>query len=286
MNTQTPKGIRDFIPQQTKSFEYILGKLSNFFESCQCQKIQTPTLEYFDSLAVGMGENLHHIAVKMLDSHGKILVLRPDHTVPIARLVASRKEELSFPLHLYYTNPIFRTHPYGIDRDVETFQAGVESIGTSGNQSDTELLSWCITSLLDLGLSDFGVDIGHVDFLQNLPTTNQKFLASNDYINLGYIPERGSVACVQDSPSLCHLYEGLCKQKLDAYVSFNKGLVPPLPYYSGIIFEVYSLKNKQRLAYGGRYDHLLSRYGLDCPAIGFALSVEALVREIDGLTCP
>ncbi len=273
MKTLTPIGVTDFLPEDSDHFEHIVGKIESTFKAHQYKKVRTPTLEFLDTLAIGMGEDLDKLGVKLFDAQGHVMVLRPDHTVSIARMVAARLQDAPLPLKLYYLNPIYRSVQHGLDPNMEIFQAGVEYIGETGPKAEAAVISLCIETLLGLGLKDFGIDIGHIDFVNEYPESSREALLSGDYVALGSIPKRGKKECVSAYPDLIALYEELEKKGYDRYIWFNKGLVKQLHYYSGLIFECYAPGMKQSLGFGGRYDHLLCKYGYDCPAVGFALSV-------------
>ncbi len=269
-------GVSDFLPKETADFEAILTTLSVVFSGLGYQKIHTPTLEYFDTLALGMGDSFGHLAVKLFDASGQVMVLRPDHTVPIARMVATRMRHAPLPIKLWYMNPIFRSLGVGFDTNQEIFQAGLELIGDPGVAADVAVISACCDSFLALGYRDFILDIGHVDFVNEFPDSLREALLRQDYVALGQIPARGGVELVADYPQLCALYEGLKAKGYDQYVVFNKGLVKALDYYTGMLFEVAIPGFTRTVASGGRYDGLLGKFGFDCPSVGFAISVSDL----------
>ena len=254
--------------------------LSHLFESRGFEKIQTPSLEYYDVLEIGMGDSLKKIGVTLTDSYGQTLVLRPDHTVPIARLVSSRREELALPLLGYYINSIFRKPQATFDGTIESCQAGVECIGATGIESDISTIELCLEALRSLNITDIGIDIGYSPYFYNNTTDSKKALLTQDYIELGTLPQRGGLDIIKSTDPLYSIYTALISLHPEIPIHINKGLVPSLSYYSGLIFDVYSLKTSKGLAYGGRYDNLLGLYGWECPAIGFAYCVDKLVGEL------
>jgi len=276
MTSITPFGVTDFLPEDFKIFNERITLVQQVFEASGYQPIKTPTLEYFNALAVGMGDEFNELAIKFFDADGEALVLRPDHTVPIARLVASRMRNNTKPTKLYYTDSVYRNHKAGIEKDIESLQAGLEFIGESTPEADAQVISLCVEAFLKLGISDIAIDIGHTDFAKDLPQTQVEALLKGDYVSLGYLPQRGKQEVVQDHAYLLSVFEGLKNNGFDRYVWFNRGLVKSLNYYTGLIFEGYSEQYLQVLASGGRYDQLLAKFGYACPAVGFALDLSAL----------
>lgn len=279
MTTMTPMGVSDFLPEETARFNSVISRLNTVFSTAGYEEIQTPTVEFFDALSVGMGPEFGQMAVKFFDANGQVLVLRPDHTVATARMVATRMSD-RLPLKLSYFNPIFRNPDSGCGEDLEIFQAGVEHFGTSGPQADFDLIKLCVQSVLALGITDFALDIGHRCFVDDYPESARELLLSGDYVGLGEIPKRGKQELVQAYPELCELYRLLEAEGLAHYVFFNKGLVKSLDYYTGVIFECSIPGLSQPLVSGGRYDNLVGKFGLNCPAIGFAITVSHLRQDI------
>jgi ATP phosphoribosyltransferase regulatory subunit len=279
MTTLMPSGVSDFLPSETDYFDKIIRTIEQTFKQNGYKKVRTPTLEFFDTLKIGMGPDLDTIGVKLFDAQGRVLVLRPDHTVPIARLAATRLADSPLPLPLYYFNPIYRSVQHGLDSNIEIFQAGVELIGKSGPEAEAAVIVLCIETLLALGIKEFGIDIGHVNFINEYKEEDRQALLRGDYVALGSIPKRGSVELVKDYADLVKLYECISAKGYGSYITFNKGMVKELHYYSGLIFECYIPGMKQSVGSGGRYDHLLGKYGFDCPAVGFALSIGDLNIE-------
>jgi ATP phosphoribosyltransferase regulatory subunit len=269
-------GIRDLVPEESEKFQQLMQGLSVTFEANHYQHIQTPTLESFEALAVGMVPALQQNAIKFFGPNGQLLVLRPDHTVPIARLVATRMQASALPLKLYYTDSIFRQSSDAFDPEIEAIQSGVELIGESGPQADAQMVELMIMALKALGVENFGIDIGHTDFIKDLDQEKQEALLRADYRALGYIPKRGGLEVAQGHQGLTYLYDYLKEKGLSQHVHFNQGLVKELRYYTGIIFEAYIPGVRQSVASGGRYDQLLEKFGFPSPAIGFAFHLNRL----------
>ena len=265
----------DFLPNEAKKHQKIVQKIRSVFEKYSYKKIKTPTIEYLDSLAVGLGETLQSEAIKVFDPAGHVLVLRPDHTTPIARIAATRLRDEPLPLRLYYLDPIFRNRPGSHEDDIELFQAGIELIGDVSPKATAEVLIVCIDSIQKLGYRDFKIDIGHTDFAKGLSSEKKKALLEGNY--LSGIPKRGGVELVKGHTDLVEVYNLLKKAKCEKFIEFNLGLVKDLNYYTGMIMECYVQGFRRSIGSGGQYNNLLGKFGMDCPAVGFALNVNALL---------
>lgn len=77
------------------------------------------------------------------------------------------------------------------------------------------------------------------------------------------------------------LYDILKKDKYDRYVSLDLGMLSKYRYYTGIIFRAITYGSGEPVASGGRYDNLVSQFGMDAPAIGMSITVDALMMAIE-----
>lgn len=191
---QTPKGTKDFLPEDAKRKRYIQQKLSEFYESHGYHEIITPTIEFYDSLVQGDGPHMAENMYRFIDREGQTLALRPDVTTPIARVVATRYQGAELPLKFFYAANVFRYGDLGAGRRREFYQMGAELIGQSGPGADSEIIALAIGSLQSVGLKSFRFDLGHVDFFNGLveaaklppPVARQvrEALLRKDYVGL------------------------------------------------------------------------------------------------------
>ena len=276
MRTLTPVGVRDLTPDESQHEEERLSAMRSVYERHAYQGLVTPTIEFFDTLAPVMTQNLRDTCIKFFDSEKRTLVLRPDHTLQIARMVAARMRDAALPIRVSYEGPVFRREQGG---ELELMQSGVECMGLPGVEAEAEIIALCIEVLKKVGFSEIMVDIGHVSFLDSLSDVQKRHLLEGNYEALGYLPQAGGLNLVQDSPSLLALYKILDQQGLSSHLRFNRGLVSSISYYTGIVFDVYLPELNRIVASGGRYDHLVRQFGYDIPAVGFAFhSLESWER--------
>ena len=76
------------------------------------------------------------------------------------------------------------------------------------------------------------------------------------------------------------LHRVLEKYGVEKYVSFDLGLLGKYNYYTGVIFKGYTYGVGDAVVTGGRYDHLLSHFGKNAPAIGFVIVVDDLMEAL------
>lgn len=133
------------------------------------RRVVTPTVEYSDVLEAGVGPELTQRAFRSTDQpSGRVVLLRPDVTAQVARLVASRLRAAPLPLRLCYNLPVVRNVDTTPGRPREIFQAGVELIGLDLPEADAEMVAIAAHALRAAGLSRFTIDIGQAEFYRGL----------------------------------------------------------------------------------------------------------------------
>lgn len=163
----TPDGVQDILQDDCYIKRNLEQKLRALFRSCGFSEIETPTIEFFDVFASEDAmpqENMF----KFFDQQGRILVLRPDITVPVARITASKFKDAEYPLRFSYIGNVFRYNEYGGGKQNEFTQAGIEVLGVNTPESDAEVISIAIQALKETGLENFQIDIGQVEFFNGL----------------------------------------------------------------------------------------------------------------------
>ena len=275
----TPQGISDYLPNDTNILNTQIIKLQSLFSKNGFKQIKTPTIEFAENLEKGLGPTQKKQCIEFFDPAGNRLLLRPDNTTPIARTVATRMNTEKTPLKLCYTEPIFRKSNQN-HSDTEIFQAGCETFGYTSIEDIAEIITTCINALEALGVTDIGIDIGHINFVNGLSEEKKEALLKGDYITFGKIPERGE-SVESDNNDLTHLITTLKTNSPSTPIMINKGLVKGLHYYSGIIFEAYSNHNRNIIASGGQYDNLCSKFGHTISAVGFAINLNEIGFQHD-----
>lgn len=130
--------------------------------------VETPVLEYVETLAAGSGPLLEGEAFRLFDLDGALLALRPEMTVPLARLVSARLSQEPGPHRLAYCADVFREHASYRGQYRQFRQVGVELVGASGPTADAECVALAVQMLEQTGLREFGVALGDVGVLRAL----------------------------------------------------------------------------------------------------------------------
>jgi len=175
----TPEGVQDILINECMIKRDIESRILYTFQSYGYYEVQPPTFEFYDVFAGESGLIEQETMFKFFDHQGRILVLRPDITTPIARIIATKYQEITPPVRLCYIGNAYRyDEPYQGARLREFTQAGIELIGVSSPEADAEVIAVTINSLLTAGLKDFQIDIGQVAFFKGL--MEQTGLAEDD----------------------------------------------------------------------------------------------------------
>lgn len=166
-NTPIPTGTKDVLPAEAAELRLLQDAIRGVFAGFGYGEVITPTLE-LESALEAAGEQRFRKSFRLFDERGDVLVLRPDMTTPIARLVATRMADREPPLRVcYFANSFRPTRPQR-GRQSEFYQAGLELIGADSPALDAEVLAVICQALDACGLGDFSIVLGEVSFFQAL----------------------------------------------------------------------------------------------------------------------
>lgn len=158
----TPDGTKDYIFDECIMRRNIVAKLAQRFINSGYSEIMTPGLEYYDVFS----KNSNHIPqdemYKLTDNKGRLLVLRPESTTPIARVVATRLRSISAPLRLFYSQSVYVCNAALAGKSNEFLQMGVELIGYSNRMADLEVVTLAMEVLGSSCQNGFNLEIGDV----------------------------------------------------------------------------------------------------------------------------
>ncbi len=311
---QLPAGVRDQTAEEVAARRRLESRLLEVFARWGYVEVATPTLEYLDTLVHGAGPGLGDRLLKLVDSGGEVLTLRPEMTVPLARFAATRLLPAGrHPLRLAYVATVFRGQERGSGRLREFTQAGVELIGEAGVQADVEVIALAAEALLTAGVDRPAISVGHAGFLRGILGTlpdaaagaardllyRKAFADLEGVIATGPVLEalrllpslRGpdaldraqALATTAESraalEALREVLDGVVAHAQPVRVEVNLGLIRDFEYYSGIVFEAHAPRGGMPLLGGGRYDDLMARFGHPAPATGFAVGLEERVLD-------
>ena len=155
-----PAGAKDVLAVEAQELREVEAALRERFTRYGYREVMTPVLEFADVIDRAQEGGLRE-AFRLFDDHGRVLVLRPDLTIPVARLVATRMADHPGPVRAFYLARAFRPVPEGRPRASEQRQAGVELVGANGPGADAEAIALLADSLAATGLE--GLRIGVAD---------------------------------------------------------------------------------------------------------------------------
>lgn len=161
----TPRGFRDALPQEAAEREWLVRAMSGAMESWGYGPVETPVAEEYATLEAGAGGSLEGTAFRLFDSDGRLLALRPEMTIPIARLAATRFGDERGPLRLRYAADVFREQASMRGQARQFTQVGLEFIGAGGPGADAEVIGALVEMLRATGLTAFTVGVGTVEVL-------------------------------------------------------------------------------------------------------------------------
>lgn len=163
-----PEGMRDLLFKECITKIEIQNKLREIYLSSGFEEIISPTIEFYDVFNSENQPMEQEKMYKLFDSQGRILVLKPDMTTPIARIVGTKLNNRAIPLKLCYTSNIFRINEKYNGKLNEITQSGIEVIGIKSPRADIEVIITAVNALLEIGLKNFKIEIGHVGFFKGI----------------------------------------------------------------------------------------------------------------------
>ena len=167
-NKLTPGGTSDRLFEACEAETRIMGRLSGVFEEAGYRKVRTPGLEFLSVFGGPASYFPVEEMYKFTDSEGRLVAVRPDSTIPIARLAATKLKGGSMPVKLYYSQNVFRRQPEHRGRDSEVMQMGVEHIGEAGFSADVDMIDLAVRALGAVCEGGFQVELGHVGLFKQL----------------------------------------------------------------------------------------------------------------------
>src|SRR3989441_956399 len=170
-STKPPAGTRDFLPDDIRRREYVIGVVRDVYERYAFEPLETPAFENIDTLLGKYGDEGNKLIFKIMkrgehESSGEAdLALRYDLTVPLARVVAQYQNELPRFFKRYQIQPVWRADRPARGRFREFYQCDIDALGTTSLLVEVEILSAVSEVLQRLGFHDFVVRLNHRELL-------------------------------------------------------------------------------------------------------------------------
>jgi len=315
---EVPPGSQDLLANDVRRRRRVQAAWFSLAEEFGYSEVVPPTFEYEEVFTRGAGPELAERLIRFVDRDGRRVALRADFTSAIARMAATKLRDAPLPIRLCYAGKVYRQENEGGARRRETFQLGAELIGDASPQADVEILRLAIRVLHDLGIRDFQINVGDVRFVRPLledlaPPAAERLREAIDRKDratlAAHAREAGTSEAVQrvltELPTLIGRSavllraatvaadsgadeaiqslqdcDALLTEQEKAHVVYDLGEVRGLGYYTGAQWEVFVAGVGKAVGFGGRYDGLLGLYGVDRPAVGFALETDALADAL------
>lgn len=318
MKIQRCKGMRDMSPAEMALFHHLEGICRDCFLKWGYREVRTPTIEYMHlfTSAGTLTPSMLGKVYSFLDWDGwsgERVVLRPDGTIPVARLYAESMKGLA---RLFYTSNMF-TFESG-ENNRERWQCGAELIGAGSNIADAELITLSMEIIRKLGLKGVELRLSHAGLIKALlaklkltpeeqhrmfdsildgdATLLRKASRESPELEDALLPllsKKGQSADFLKSQRalLRRSISGISKP-LDDFIQtvnildelgikyqINVASGSGFEYYTGIIFQYFS--GKEKIGGGGRYDALIAAMGGgDVPASGCAIYLDRLIKLV------
>lgn len=164
----TPEGVRDIYGEECAKKIKVQETMHHVLQLYGFQDIQTPTFEFFDIFSEKRGTVVSKNMYRFFDREGNMLALRPDITPSVARSVAKYYQEEELPIRLCYSGNTFINNSSYQGKLKETTQIGAELINDDTSDADAEMIAVTIECLLECGIKELQVEVGHADFFHGI----------------------------------------------------------------------------------------------------------------------
>lgn len=312
----TPEGTQDLLFDECIIRRNVENTIHSIFKKSGYSELITPGLEFFDVFNLSSRHFPQESLYKLVDSKGRLIVLRPDSTTPMARVVATRLKDAPLPLRLYYNQCVYNISPLLTGRSDQIVQTGIELIGSSSKTADLEVITTAVEVLSGCHSGKFSLEIGDIGFFRELVNKlevnddmkedirslieTKNYPALNDLLDkigkndithaLKRLPrlfggeevfEKASKLFRDEKidkilDNLKSVYKDVSQLCVDGEITVDLGMVNRVDYYTGIIIKGYLEGYGEEVLSGGRYDKLIAEFGYDVPATGFAVNVNAV----------
>ena len=312
------KGTRDFFPKEMAVRRWLIDHMRQVSTQFGFQEYEGPCIETIDLYAAKSGDELvKEQSFVFPDRSGELLALRPELTPTLARMIASKQNELIFPLRWWSFGPFWRYERPQKGRSREFYQWNVDLIGTDSIQADAEVIAVICEFLKSIGLIPEQVkilvnnrrlmdacldDLGFttdqkpsihklIDRIDKMSSNTWEQYAVDININPQQLKDLKNILnddlMWEKSQELVELIESLKWLGFSEYIQFDPKIVRGLDYYTGTVFEAKEMTgNFRAICGGGRYDNLVADVGgSPLTGVGFAMGdvVIQLVLESLGL---
>lgn len=313
-NRSLPVGTKDKLFREANGAYQVEKQVNDIVKKRGYQRIDTPLIEFEDVFYRKERDESEYY--RFFDKKGRLLVLRPDMTMPIGRVIATTG--IQPPLKLSYSGKVFRSNDDMLGEQNELMQAGIELIGYSSVKAEIECIICAVEILESLNIPNYHFELGHAQIfrlivsslkLTELEMAELQIYFSNKSLSdlARFIEKHPSeldaficaipmlfgdaetilVKAKQLLPKksqilqliyeLADLIERIQRSQPTISLTVDLGLVALMDYYTGVLFNGYADLVADIFLRGGRYDHLVEQFGHSrVPAVGFGINLDTL----------
>ena len=314
---QAPKGVSEYVPPRSASFEWIRDHLIAPAKAAGYQLMELPVFEDTNLFSRGVGESTDVVSKEMYtfeDRGGRSITLRPEGTAGVMRAVIEHSlDRGQLPVKVFYSGAFFRAERPQAGRYRQFYQVGVESIGLDDPAIDAEIIALADTAFKNIGLKKYRLEITSLGDAESRAAHKVDLVAFLKTLDLDeatqaraeinplrlFDDKREEVRKKMSTAPLLMDYLSAASREnfsqvcayLDALginYTLNPRMVRGLDYYTGTTFEFIheDLGAQSGIGGGGRYDGLMETLGgADLSGIGFGLGVDRilLAAEAEGV---
>ena len=316
---QAPKGVREYLPPESQSFEWVREQLIAPAKDAGYQLMELPVFEDTNLFSRGVGESTDVVSKEMYtfeDRGGRSITLRPEGTAGVMRaVIESNLDRGQLPVKVWYSGQFFRAERPQAGRYRQFYQVGIEAIGIEDPALDAEVIAIADRGFKNLGLKNYRLEITSLGDAQSRAAHRVDLVKFIDGLSLDdATKERAAINPLRlFDDKRPEMQEAMAKapilldylspesaanfaavQKyltaMDVAFTVNPRMVRGLDYYTGTTFEFIhpDLGAQSGIGGGGRYDGLMETLGgQSLSGIGFGLGVDrALLAAIAESTVP
>jgi histidyl-tRNA synthetase len=295
----TPKGFRDIEPSSAKKRREIIGKIADTLEEFGFVPLETPIIEFAETLKGKYGEEADRLIYEFTDRGGRKIALRYDLTVPLARFVANNLgliQNKSF--RRYQIGEVFRGENPQKGRFRQFTQFDMDSVGSNDLKEDATIIAAALKAAKAVGLKNPVMCVNdRVNFNDISPDAIRAIDKLDKIGDAGVISELETLGIKNAKEMLNKIKNQQPTENLKTIfnylkelgvseneIKFQPTLARGLDYYTGMIIELRdeSAYGNLSLGGGGRYDNLIGMFAKkDIPAVGFSFGIDRLVEALE-----
>jgi histidyl-tRNA synthetase len=283
----TPKGFGDMMPERAGKRRLFINKISTILEKFDFEPLETPTIEFADTLLGKYGEE-EKLIYTFEDKGGRKLALRYDLTVPLARFVSNNLGLLNPTFARYQIGQVFRGENPQKGRSREFTQFDCDIVGSTDIEDDAKVIAAAIEGMRSLGFNKAKLAINDRNNFKDLQIEDIRLIDKMYKIGKDKMPQKLMEFIEKTEPTerlkkIFKFLEENYKLKENKDFFFDPTLARGLDYYTSTVFEMKLNGNPEDLSVGGggRYDNLIGMFaGKQIPAVGFSFGIDRIIELI------